>query len=149
MKLLDKLTLRHMRAIAAGTGVLVVASTMITACGISGHSDGTVHPHGTAHGTFPYCVYKPDDDGIEISHHATTPCVVGDARSKKDRKKKAKPSATAYVPVRPSSSATGHAFNGSVPTKAPTAKTTTAPKVTKSPAPSLKKLPKPGSTKKS
>jgi hypothetical protein len=132
------------RIATAAVGTALALST-IAACGASSGT-GSIAPSGTAHGTFRYCSYTPDSDGIEISHHEATPCVVGDARSKKDRKKKAKPAKTVYVPVRPTSSATGRSSHGSA-TKSPTAKpTTAAPKATKTPV-SLKKLPKPRSTK--
>lgn len=149
MKHLNKLTMKHMVGMAAGTGALLLLSPVIVACGASSGT-GSITPSGTTHGTFRYCSYTPDGDGIEISHHEATPCVVGDARSKKDRKKKG---ATTYVPVRPTSSATGRSSNGSSSsTKKPTPATTKAPSpkaTTTAPKLSLVKTPKPKATRKS
>jgi len=82
------------------TGVAVVALGTLAACGATGHGTGSITPVGTTHGTFRYCSYTPDSDGIEISRHESAPCVVNDTRSKNDRKKKA---TTTVVPGSPSS----------------------------------------------
>lgn len=138
------------RIATAGVGAALGLS-MIAACGAASHSTGSIAPSGTAHGTFRYCSYTPDDDGIEISHHQATPCVVGDARSKKDRKKKK--GTKIYVPVRPTSSTTGRSSNGSSSsTKKPTPATSKAPSpkaTTTAPKLSLVKTPKPKATRKS
>lgn len=103
-------------AATGATGALLLASSILTACGTAHGSDGTIRPYGTAHGTFPYCAYKVDDDGIEIGRYATTPCVVGDARSKKDRKKKARPKVVVTTTGR---SSFGSGINTPKPTKKP------------------------------
>jgi hypothetical protein len=144
MKHLNKLTMRHMVGMAAGTGALLLLSPVIVACGASSGT-GSITPSGTTHGTFRYCSYTPDSDGIEISHHEATPCVVGDARSKKDRKKKAKH--PVVVPV-PRTSATGRSSNGSLPTAKATTKTPSTKASTKAPKLSLTK-PKPKPSTKS
>jgi hypothetical protein len=107
--------------------------TLLAACASSGHhGTGSITPVGSTRGTFRYCSYTPDSDGIEISHHEATPCVVGDARSKKDRKKKggvtvpptAKPTKTTSRPTLPSTT----------PTSSPPSSDPTAANLAKKPA---------------
>lgn len=89
--------------VTAATGLAVFGSAFLGACASSPHATGSISPAGNAHGTFRYCSYTPVEDGIRIAEEASVPCIVTDAREADDRKKKAKkkarPSATAYVPA--------------------------------------------------
>lgn len=112
-----KTTTRALLAATATTAALIGLS----ACGGHGGT-GSISPRGTTHGTFRYCSYTPDGDGIEISHHEATPCVVNDTRNKSERK----PHAHTTTP-------TGYAVHA--PSGSTTAKATTSkPKTVKVPA---------------
>lgn len=152
LKILNKLTMRHMMALTAGTGA-ALALTAISACGAStGHGHyGSVIPQGTSHGTFPYCSYTPDSDGIEISHWEHTPCLVTDVRTRKERKH-ATPSpthSTIFVPPTTPRTTPTPTRTLTPPTTTPTTTPRTTPTTTSSAAKSLVKTPKVTTTKKS
>jgi hypothetical protein len=77
---------RFTRAFAA-TAIAGGLLTVLAACG-SSHGTGSISPLGANHGLH-YCSYTPTGSGIKISRNEHTPCVVGDTRSTKDRKKAA------------------------------------------------------------
>ncbi len=74
-------TLRTAAAAALTAGALV----LVAACG-SSHGTGSITPPGTQNNLY-FCSYTPTGSGIKISKYEHVPCVVGDARSTKDRKK--------------------------------------------------------------
>jgi hypothetical protein len=89
------MNIRFRTAYAAVLTVGVLGT--VAACGAAQAHTGDIRPSGTYHG-IRLCAYDLDDDGIEISHHQKVPCVVTDARSKKDRKKAKAPAPAVVMP---------------------------------------------------
>lgn len=77
---------RYYRTAFGLAGFLIAAFGLLGAMLVACAPGRVFHvPHGTGTGTFRYCAYTVEQDGVHVDEHQSVPCLLTDVREADDR----------------------------------------------------------------